>query len=94
MDIHCLNCVLVLPYGAAALWKTEESEEGARDCWDGPGEHESNTRGNVKVNMHKYSVAVLHILQGEYKFSPEILEGKLAQIVYKDATGKMKGTAQ
>lgn len=27
---------------------------------------------------------------GEYEFSPEILSGKLAEVVYKDATGKIK----
>lgn len=29
--------------------------------------------------------------QGEYEFSPEILSGKLAEIVYRDCTEKIKG---
>lgn len=29
--------------------------------------------------------------QGEYEFSPEILSGRLAEVVYKDATQKIKG---
>lgn len=33
----------------------------------------------------------LHTFQGEYEFSPEILGGKLAEVVYRDATGKIKG---
>lgn len=40
---HCLqNSVLVLPYGAAALWETEEAEGGAGEGGDGPGECETN----------------------------------------------------
>lgn len=33
----------------------------------------------------------LHSFQGEYEFSPEILGGKLAEVVYRDAAGKIKG---
>lgn len=29
--------------------------------------------------------------QGEYEFSPEILSGKLAEVVYRDAAEKIKG---
>uniref|UniRef100_A0A673CSG9 UTP6 small subunit processome component n=1 Tax=Sphaeramia orbicularis TaxID=375764 RepID=A0A673CSG9_9TELE len=29
---------------------------------------------------------------GEYEFSPEILSGKLVEVVYRDATGKIKGS--
>lgn len=29
--------------------------------------------------------------QGEYEFSPEILSGKLAEVVYKNATENIKG---
>lgn len=31
------------------------------------------------------------IIQGEYEFSAEILSGKLAEVVYKDATEKING---
>lgn len=33
----------------------------------------------------------LHVFQGEYEFSPEILGGKLAEVVYRDAVGKIRG---
>lgn len=36
-------------------------------------------------------VSLLHIIQGEYEFSPEILNGKLAEVVYRDAAGKIQG---
>lgn len=38
-----------------------------------------------------YLKPTVHTFQGEYEFSPEILSGKLAEVVYKDATGKIKG---
>lgn len=38
-----------------------------------------------------YSVPALHSFQGEYEFSPEILSAKLAEVVYRDATKKIKG---
>lgn len=37
------------------------------------------------------SSVCLHAFQGEYEFSPEILSGKLAEVVYRDATGKING---
>lgn len=37
------------------------------------------------------SVPLVHTFQGEYEFSPEILRGKLAEVVYRDATDKIKG---
>lgn len=40
-----------------------------------------------RVNMQICSL----LFQGEYEFSPEILDGKLAEVVYKSATGKIKG---
>ena len=37
------------------------------------------------------SLIVLFALQGGYEFSPEIVSGKLAEVVYRDATGKIQG---
>lgn len=37
------------------------------------------------------SLIVLFTLQGGYEFSPEIMTGKLAEVVYRDATGKIQG---
>ena len=37
------------------------------------------------------SLIVLFTLQGGYEFSPEIMSGKLAELVYRDATGKIQG---
>lgn len=36
-------------------------------------------------------VSLFRIFQGEYEFSPEILSGKLAEVVYRDAAGKIQG---
>lgn len=40
---------------------------------------------------HWECASLFHIFQGEYEFSPEILSGKLAEVVYKDAAGKIQG---
>lgn len=36
-------------------------------------------------------LSLSHMFQGEYEFSPEILSGKLAEVVYRDAAGKIQG---
>lgn len=54
---------------------------------------------NVDPQTENRSVSVqhlntrhaLHAFQGEYEFSPEILSGKLAEVIYRDATGKING---
>ena len=61
----------------------------------------TQTVGNKSTHTHAhrsshfvYSVwIILHssLLQAEFEFSPEILKGKLAEVVYRDATGKLKG---
>lgn len=40
---------------------------------------------------HWGCASLFHIFQGEYEFSPEILSGKLAEVVYRDAAGKIQG---
>lgn len=54
---------------------------------------------NTRTEREKLSLPIqclntqyaLRSFQGEYEFSPEILGGKLAEVVYRDATGKIKG---
>lgn len=41
--------------------------------------------------QHLNTRHALHAFQGEYEFSPEILSGKLAEVIYRDATGKING---
>ncbi|RVE76331.1 hypothetical protein OJAV_G00008340 [Oryzias javanicus] len=43
-----------------------------------------------KLRKQKAELEKAEIDLGEYEFSPEILSGRLAEIVYKDATGKIK----
>uniref|UniRef100_A0A3Q0R6B9 UTP6 small subunit processome component n=1 Tax=Amphilophus citrinellus TaxID=61819 RepID=A0A3Q0R6B9_AMPCI len=45
---------------------------------------------NKKVYQELVSIKQTEHKPGEYEFSPEILSGKLAEVVYKDATGKIK----
>lgn len=42
-------------------------------------------------SVPELSLSLFHLLQGEYEFSPEILSGKLAEVVYRDAAGKIQG---
>uniref|UniRef100_A0AAX7VXL6 UTP6 small subunit processome component n=1 Tax=Astatotilapia calliptera TaxID=8154 RepID=A0AAX7VXL6_ASTCA len=44
-----------------------------------------------KLRKQKIQLEQAQMDLGEYEFSPEILSGKLAEVVYKDATGKIKG---
>uniref|UniRef100_A0A669CU75 UTP6 small subunit processome component n=1 Tax=Oreochromis niloticus TaxID=8128 RepID=A0A669CU75_ORENI len=43
-----------------------------------------------KLRKQKIQLEQAQMDLGEYEFSPEILSGKLAEVVYKDATGKIK----
>ncbi|XP_068583399.1 U3 small nucleolar RNA-associated protein 6 homolog [Cebidichthys violaceus] len=43
-----------------------------------------------KLRKQKEELEKAEMDLGEYEFSPEILSGKLAEVVYKDATGKLK----
>uniref|UniRef100_A0A3P9HJV5 UTP6 small subunit processome component n=1 Tax=Oryzias latipes TaxID=8090 RepID=A0A3P9HJV5_ORYLA len=43
-----------------------------------------------KLRKQKAELEKAEIDLGEYEFSPEILSGRLAEVVYKDATGKIK----
>uniref|UniRef100_A0A7N8XV52 UTP6 small subunit processome component n=1 Tax=Mastacembelus armatus TaxID=205130 RepID=A0A7N8XV52_9TELE len=43
-----------------------------------------------KLRKQKQELEKADMDLGEYEFSPEILSGKLAEVVYKDATGKIK----
>ncbi|KAM9314226.1 U3 small nucleolar RNA-associated protein 6 homolog [Pholidichthys leucotaenia] len=43
-----------------------------------------------KLRIQKAQLEKAEMDLGEYEFSPEILAGKLAEVVYKDATGKIK----
>lgn len=45
--------VLVLSYGAAALWETEEAEGRAGEGWDGPGECVTNWKQTVGNTFSK-----------------------------------------
>ncbi|KAI5613768.1 U3 small nucleolar RNA-associated protein 6-like [Silurus asotus] len=44
-----------------------------------------------KLRKQQEELERAEINTGEYEFSPEILSGKLAEVVYKDATQKIKG---
>ncbi|KAI9545734.1 hypothetical protein NQZ68_034504 [Dissostichus eleginoides] len=43
-----------------------------------------------KLRKQKNDLETAKMDLGEYEFSPEILSGKLAEVVYRDATGKIK----
>uniref|UniRef100_A0A665X927 UTP6 small subunit processome component n=1 Tax=Echeneis naucrates TaxID=173247 RepID=A0A665X927_ECHNA len=43
-----------------------------------------------KLRRQKKDLEMAEIDLGEYEFSPEILSGKLAEVVYRNATGKIK----
>lgn len=43
-----------------------------------------------KLRKQKKELEQAEMDTGEYEFSPEILSGKLAEVVYRDATGKIK----
>ncbi|CAB1416944.1 unnamed protein product [Pleuronectes platessa] len=43
-----------------------------------------------KLRRQKKELEIAEVDLGEYEFSPEILSGKLAEVVYKDATGKIQ----
>lgn len=86
--------MLVLPYGTASLWEAEEAEDGAGESWDGPGEFQMfhiNCAEAAVTSLYLSSLSLFHLFQGEYEFSPEILSGKLAEVVYRDAAGKIQG---
>eukprot|EP00063_Salmo_salar_P011469 XP_013986304.1 PREDICTED: U3 small nucleolar RNA-associated protein 6 homolog [Salmo salar] len=44
-----------------------------------------------KLRKQQKELAQAEIDMGEYEFSPEIMSGKLAEVVYRDATGKIQG---
>ncbi|KAK7929951.1 hypothetical protein WMY93_006346 [Mugilogobius chulae] len=46
-----------------------------------------------KLRKQKEELEKAKMDLGEYEFSPEIMNGKLAEVVYKDATGKIKEAA-
>uniref|UniRef100_A0A3Q0R8W8 UTP6 small subunit processome component n=1 Tax=Amphilophus citrinellus TaxID=61819 RepID=A0A3Q0R8W8_AMPCI len=53
--------------------------------------HPNNKKVYQEVkDMELVSIKQTEHKPGEYEFSPEILSGKLAEVVYKDATGKIK----
>lgn len=49
-----------------------------------------NSKWQLSLVVFCLKTCLLHS-QGEYEFSPEILSAKLAEVVYKDATSKIKG---
>lgn len=86
------SCCIVRNWGS-------RSKRWRRLSWTWWVCHRSNTNsGKCKKSIHAhtealafYSILALLSFQGEYEFSPEILSAKLAEVVYRDATGKIKG---
>lgn len=74
------DSVLVLPYGTASLWETEEAEARAGESWDGPGECVTNRTQAVakckkSTHTHREREALTFYSVPEYPIRSSHLSG-------------------